>query len=489
MSDAVRQLEPKALWGRFADLNAIPRPSGKEEAVCQWITGLAQSHGLDVSSDDVGNVLVRKPATAGMENRKTVILQSHVDMVCQKNNDTDFDFDTQGIRMKVDGDWVRAEGTTLGADNGLGVATMLAIMESKNAPHPPLELLFTIDEETGMTGALELKQGWMKGEILLNLDTEDDREIGIGCAGGIDLGFSGQLATTAPAAEHGVLVEVKGGSGGHSGMDIHKGIANANKLLVRVLREMMLYSDGSTPVELSSLDGGGLRNAIPREARASVASGLSAAEWSQKLHGLVADIQAEYRTTDPSLSVSFETADTPGQVLAAAAGDTLLAALDFCPNGIDRMSPDIEGLVQTSNNVARIALKEGAAEVHCLTRSSVDTEKMDLARRIEAGFALAGMKASRGGAYPGWTPDPDSEVVRMMADLYRELHGHEPLVLACHAGLECGILGSRYPNLDMVSFGPTILGAHSPDERASISSVHKYWAWFLESLARTPQRA
>lgn len=488
MSDAVRQLEPKALWGRFADLNAIPRPSGKEEAVCQWITGLAQSHGLDVSSDEVGNVLVRKPATAGMEDRKTVILQSHVDMVCQKNNDTDFDFDTEGIRMAVDGDWVRAEGTTLGADNGLGVATMLAIMESTNAPHPPLELLFTIDEETGMTGALELKQGWMKGEILLNLDTEDDREIGIGCAGGIDLGFSGQLPTTAPRAAHGIVVEVKGGSGGHSGMDIHKGIANANKLLVRVLREMMLSETGGSTT-LSAMDGGGLRNAIPREARATVASGHTAADWSQKLQGLVTDIQAEYRTTDPSLSVSFHAVDTPGQVLEDAAGSTLLAALDFCPNGIDRMSPDIEGLVQTSNNVARIALKDGAAEVHCLTRSSVDTEKMDLARRIEAGFDLAGLNASRGGAYPGWTPDPDSEVVRMMADLYRELHGHEPLVLACHAGLECGILGSRYPNLDMVSFGPTILGAHSPDERASVSSVHKYWAWFLESLARTPHSA
>jgi len=489
MSEAVRQLEPKALWGRFADLNAIPRPSGKEEAVCRWITGLAESKGLDVSSDDVGNVLVRKPATAGMEGRKTVILQSHVDMVCQKNNDTEFDFDTEGIRMVVDGDWVRAQGTTLGADNGLGVATMLAIMESTNTPHPPLELLFTIDEETGMTGALELKQGWMKGEILLNLDTEDDREIGIGCAGGIDLGFSGQLATNAPAASHGIVVEVKGGSGGHSGMDIHKGIANANKLLVRVLREMMLSQDGGSTIELSALDGGGLRNAIPREARATIASSQTASDWSQQLQGLTADIQAEYRTTDPSLSVSFHTADAPDQVLSSSTAVTFLSALDFCPNGIDRMSPDIEGLVQTSNNVARISLKAGAAEVHCLTRSSVDTEKMDLARRIEAGFALAGLNASRGGAYPGWTPDPDSEVVRMMADLYRELHGHEPLVLACHAGLECGILGSRYPALDMVSFGPTILGAHSPDERASVSSVHKYWAWFLESLARTPQRA
>lgn len=486
MSEAIRNIEPTALWGRFADLNAIPRPSGKEEAVCQWITGLARNAGLDVSSDGVGNVLVRKPATPGMEGRKTVILQSHVDMVCQKNNDTAFDFETEGIRMRIDGDWVRAEGTTLGADNGLGVATMLALMESEGIPHPPLELLFTIDEETGMTGALELQRDWMTGDILLNLDTEDDREIGIGCAGGIDLGFSGQLGSTPGTGDHGVVVEVKGGSGGHSGMDIHKGIANANKMLVRILREMMATCGEGECVELAVLDGGGLRNAIPREAKACVASDLDAGAWQERMAGLVADMRAEYRTTDPGLTVLFHDTAVPDDVVPSGAAAALLAALDACPNGIDRMSPDIPGLVQTSNNVARIRLEEGAVEVHCLTRSSVDTEKMDLARRIEAGFAMAGLGSTRGGAYPGWTPDPDSEVVRMMADLYRELHGEEPLVLACHAGLECGILGSRYPGLDMVSFGPTILGAHSPDERASISSVRKYWAWLLEALARTP---
>ena len=261
MSEAVRQLEPRTLWGRFADLNEIPRASGKEEAVCAWITGLAREAGLEVESDPVGNVLVRKPATPGMENRKTVILQSHVDMVHQKNNDTDFDFDTEGIRMVVEGDWVKAEGTTLGADNGLGVATMLAVMESTDLPHPPLEFLFTIDEETGMTGALELQQEWLRGDILLNLDTEDDREIGIGCAGGVDLSFRGTYAPIAGTEDHGVVVEVKGGSGGHSGMDIHKGLANANKLLVRVLQEMGAREPHT---ELAALDGGGLRNAIPR---------------------------------------------------------------------------------------------------------------------------------------------------------------------------------------------------------------------------------
>lgn len=488
MSDSIRQLEPAVLWSRFADLNAIPRASGKEEAVCRWITGLAGQLGLDVSSDDVGNVLVRKPATQGMEDRKTVILQSHVDMVHQKNNDTAFDFDTEGIRMFIDGDWVRAEGTTLGADNGLGVATMLALMEATDVAHPALEFLFTIDEETGMTGALELKRDWMQGEILLNLDTEDDREIGIGCAGGIDLGFSGQLPTESASGNEGILVEVKGGSGGHSGMDIHKGIANANKVLVRVLREMDGLS-GDHNVALATLDGGGLRNAIPREAKALLSADAPASSWAEKLSVLKAAIQAEYRTTDPDINVILHHVDAPNEVLTRASSQALLSALDFCPNGIDRMSPDIPGLVQTSNNVARIRLEAGAVEVHCLTRSSVDTEKMDLARRIEAGFAMAGLSSSRGGAYPGWTPDPDSEVVRMMADLYRELHQEEPLVLACHAGLECGILGSRYPGLDMVSFGPTILGAHSPDERASIPSVNKYWAWLLEALARTPKRA
>ena len=486
MSEAVRQLHPRSLWGRFADLNAIPRPSGKEAAVCAWITGLAKKAGLTVESDEVGNVLVRKPATSGMENRKTVVLQSHVDMVCQKNNDTHFDFDTEGIRMWVDGDWVRAEGTTLGADNGLGAATMLAVMEAQDIAHPPLELLFTIDEETGMTGALELRKGWLNGDILLNLDTEDDREIGIGCAGGVDLAFTASFGTVAGTEDHGIMVEVKGGSGGHSGMDIHKGLANANKILVRVLREM---GGPEFKAELAALDGGGLRNAIPREAKATVASNLSAAQWTEQLGALVNGIQAEHKTTDPELSVHFHEVGTPDQVLAEGHAQALLSALDICPNGIDRMSPDIQGLVQTSNNLARILLDNGNMEAHCLTRSSVDTEKLDLARRIEAGFAMAGMASSRGGAYPGWTPNPSSDIVRMMTELYRELYTEEPLVLACHAGLECGILGSRYPHLDMVSFGPTILGAHSPDERASVSSVAKYWSWFQEALKRIPEQA
>lgn len=486
MSEAIRQLEPRHLWGRFADLNAIPRASGKEAAVCAWITGLAQDAGLEVESDPVGNVLIRKPASPGMEDRKTVILQSHVDMVHQKNNDTTFDFDTEGIRMFVEDDWVKAEGTTLGADNGLGVATMLAVMESTDLPHPPLEFLFTIDEETGMTGALELQQNWLTGDILLNLDTEDDREIGIGCAGGVDLSFRGELDRTAGTEEHGVVVEIKGGSGGHSGMDIHKGLANANKLLVRVLQEM---AAGDDSVELAALDGGGLRNAIPREAKATLASSCSAQDWTSRLAELTQAIQAEYRTTDPDLEVLFHEVGAPADVVSEPQATAILAALDACPNGIDRMSPDIEGLVQTSNNLARILLEDGRMEAHCLTRSSVDTEKLDFARRIEAPFRMAGLTPSRGGAYPGWTPNPDSAVVRMMTDLYRELHQEEPLVLACHAGLECGILGSRYPGLDMVSFGPTILGAHSPDERASVSSTAKYWNWFKEALARTPEQA
>lgn len=486
MSEAIRQLEPRTLWGRFADLNAIPRASGKEQAVCDWITGLARQASLEVESDEVGNVLVRKPATPGMEDRRTVILQSHVDMVHQKNNDTVFDFDTEGIRMGIDGDWVRAQGTTLGADNGLGVATMLALMDADTIPHPPLELLFTIDEETGMTGALELRTGWLRGDILLNLDTEDDREIGIGCAGGVDLSFRGNCNRVEGTEDHGIVVEVKGGSGGHSGMDIHKGLANANKLLIRILQEMSGLDEGT---ELASMDGGGLRNAIPREAKATLASNCTASEWAEKLSDLTDAIRAEYRTTDPDLTIQFHEVGAPADVLSADQAASLLAALDACPNGIDRMSPDIEGLVQTSNNLARILLDGEHIEAHCLTRSSVDSEKLDLARRIEAPFLMAGLTPSRGGAYPGWTPNPESAVVQMMTELYRELYNEEPLVLACHAGLECGILGSRYPGLDMVSFGPTILGAHSPDERASISSVTKYWNWLQVALQRIPKRA
>lgn len=485
MSDAIRTLEPSALWNRFADLNAVPRPSKKEERIRAWTVQHCADQGMDVESDEIGNVLVRKAATAGMEDRPTVILQSHLDMVCQKNNDTVFDFDTEGIRMLIDpnnSDWVKADGTTLGADNGIGAAAMLAVLESTDIAHPALECLFTIDEETGMTGALELRKNWLKGTVLLNLDTEDDREIGIGCAGGVDLSFTASYDQATPRASNGVRLVVNGGSGGHSGMDIHKGIANANKLLVRVIREL---SRGGA-VEIGALDGGGLRNAIPREANAELAVDRTAEQCTSSLADLVKSIEAEYDFTDPNLKIVFEAIKTPSAVMPCDQADRLLQALDVCPNGLDRMTPEIEGLVQTSNNLARIEVGGGNVTVLCLTRSSVDSEKDDFARRIAAGFEMAGLETLTDGSYPGWAPNAKSDTVDMLADLYEKRFGEKPLILACHAGLECGILGNRYPGLDMASIGPNIRGAHSPDERVQISSVQKFWGWFLEALGAIP---
>ena len=488
MSEAVRHLEPRTLWGRFADLNEIPRASGKEEAVCAWITGLAREAGLDVESDPVGNVLVRKPATPGMENRKTVILQSHVDMVHQKNNDTAFDFDTECIRMVVEGDWVKAEGTTLGADNGLGVATMLAVMESTDLPHPPLEFLFTIDEETGMTGALGLKGGFLQGDILLNLDTEDDDELSIGCAGGVDVTSTGSYE--AEAIQDGVKqlrIRLTGGSGGHSGMDIHKGIANANKLMNRLLIESL----GEVDFRIASVNGGGLRNAIPRESQAVIV--LDPADETAFKSTLVEafqSVKAEYATTDPELNLSCETEDTTvTHAMPEEDQLAILMAIQTVPVGIHRMSPDIEHLVQTSNNLARVEIGEGAISLQCLCRSSVDSEKDDHANSIACAFGLAGLQTEFSGQYPGWTPNPSSAIVATMKALYEEKFKESPRVLACHAGLECGILGTNYPEMDMVSFGPNIRGAHSPDECVQISSVQKYWGFFLDALLRIPNKA
>ena len=482
----VRQLEPLDLWNRFADLNAIPRPSKHEGRVVEWLHAWAADKGLQSLQDEAGNVLIKKNSTTGMEGRKTVVLQSHVDMVCQKNEATEFDFMTEGIRMLVDGDWVRAEGTTLGADNGIGVASILAVLESSDIEHPALEALFTIDEETGMTGALGLQGGFLSGDILLNLDTEDDDEISIGCAGGVDLTSRGTY-TPEQTVEEGntaLTIVLRGGSGGHSGMDIYKGLANANKLMNRVLLEALDHVD----LRVAEIQGGGLRNAIPRESRSVVVLAQSDLDALQSALESSNDIlRVEYATTDPDLVLEWAAADLPSHVMGEDDQYALLLSIQTCPVGIHRMSPDIEGLVQTSNNLARVAVANGEVEIQCLNRSSVDSEKDDHARSIEAAFALAGLQTERSGAYPGWTPNPASEAVAMCRDLYQERYDEAPRVLACHAGLECGILGTNYPNMDMVSFGPNIRGAHSPDECVQISSVQKFWGYFLEVLKRTPQ--
>jgi dipeptidase D len=479
------ELKPQGLWKFFDDLNSIPRPSKKEERVREWVVKLGHDWKFKTQIDEVGNVLIQKPATPGMENRTPIVMQSHLDMVCQKNADTDFNFDEDGIRMYVDGDWVRAQGTTLGADNGIGVATILAVLDSSDIPHPAIDALFTIDEETGMTGALGLKGGFLEGQILLNLDTEDDDEISIGCAGGVDVTSKATYESEVPVEGlKAMKLAFTGGSGGHSGMDIHKGIANANKLMNRLL----LVAYDAVDFRIETLEGGGLRNAIPRESHCTVIMDASDCEaFAEVCLSEFEKITAEYRTTDPGLQWSCETSgDASSEVLPEDVQESLLMAIQACPVGIHRMSPDIPNLVQTSNNLARVEVKDGTITLQCLCRSSVDSEKDDHARSISAAFALAGLETDYSGQYPGWTPNPNSSIVATMKELYEEKYGEEPRVLACHAGLECGILGTNYPEMDMVSFGPNIRGAHSPDECVQISSVQKFWDYLMDALQRIP---
>lgn len=487
MSTEVRALEPKALWNNFADLNAVPRPSKKEERVVAFMMEFGQKLGLETIKDEIGNVIIKKPATPGMEDRKTVLIQSHVDMVHQKNADTDFDFDTQGIDMYVDGDWVKARGTTLGADNGLGVASIMTLLASTDIEHPAIEALFTIDEETGMTGALGLKGGILEADIMLNLDTEDDTELTIGCAGGVDINASGTYQPEGISGDmKGYKVSIKGLTGGHSGMDIYLGRGNANKLMNRLLHQ----AAEKVGLRIGSIDGGSLRNAIPRESVAVVAipAGETTA-FEDFVNELTAILKNEHATTDPNLVVAVEQIEAPAQVLPADYQAKLLRALYATHNGVYRMSQDIEHLVQTSNNVARVLVQDGKLTVQCLTRSSVDSEKMDLAAGIKSALELAGASVSLSGMYPGWMPRPGAGIVQLMSDLYKEKYNGEAHVNACHAGLECGIIGANYPEMEMISFGPNIRGAHSPDEKVQISSVQKYWDFLLDTLKRIPAKA
>ena len=485
MSQDIRQLEPKALWNKFADLNAVPRPSKKEERVIAFMKDFGKKLKLETIEDGVGNVIIRKPATTGMEDRKAIVMQSHLDMVHQKNNETTFDFLTQGIEMYVDGDWVKAKGTTLGADNGLGVATIMAILESTAIPHPAIEALFTIDEETGMTGAMGLKGGLLKGDILLNLDTEDDDEIGVGCAGGIDVTAIGTYnEEDTPEIKIGYSIEVTGLQGGHSGMDIHKGFGNANKIMNRLLFDAFQ----NFGLRISEIDGGSLRNAIPRESNAIVAIDKVQEEAFKYEMGLqIEAIQTELKTLEPDFNVVLTKIDTPKTIMDLGVQEGLTRAIYAAWNGVYRMSPDIPELVETSNNIARVSIKGGKVKIGCLTRSSVESSKFDLATMLRATFELIGCEVEFSGDYPGWAPDMDSSILKVLRSLYEELYNEKPHVAACHAGLECGILGTNYPDMEMISFGPNIRGAHSPDERAQISSVQKFWVFVLEILKQIPK--
>ena len=486
MANTVRELEPKEMWNHFADINAVPRPSKKEERIIAFMVEFGNKLGLPTMQDEIGNVIIKKPASKGMENKQIVVLQSHLDMVHQKNASTNFDFDTQGIEMLVDGDYVKANGTTLGADNGIGVASIMTVLASTTIAHPAIEALFTIDEETGMTGALNLKGGLLDGKILLNLDTEDDNELTIGCAGGIDVTATGAYTHEAvPPNSAGYRLYVKGLTGGHSGMDIYKGRGNANKIMNRVL--LALFEKYG--IQIGSIDGGSLRNAIPRESVAEFVipeKEEKALDWFIKT--METELKAEHTTTDPNLTITLEKGDTFFRVLQKGFQSKLLKSLYACSNGIYRMSPDILHLVQTSNNLARVLVKEGEYSIQCLTRSSVDSEKIDLANALKSTFELIGAKVDFKGSYPGWAPKPEAPIVKIMGNLYKELYKEDALIGACHAGLECGILGGNYPDIEMISFGPNIRGAHSPDEKVQINSVQKYWAFFMETLQRIPEK-
>ncbi|MBK7789658.1 MAG: aminoacyl-histidine dipeptidase [Saprospiraceae bacterium] len=480
----INELEPKAIWENFAALNAIPRASKKEEGIRAFMIEFANKRGLEVATDKVGNVLIKKQASAGMENKQTVVLQAHLDMVHQKNNDTQFDFEIEGIDMYLDGDWVKARGTTLGADNGLGVAAIMGILSTDTIQHPPLEALFTIDEETGMTGALGLEAGFIQGKLLLNLDTEDDDELDIGCAGGMDVTATMKYnQVMCPAIHVGLKLTINGLKGGHSGMDIHLGLGNANKLMNRFLY-LLCPEHG---VMVSSINGGGLRNAIPRESIAvmSVHPDLEARVRAD-FEILKSEIIAEYKMAEPNLKISLESVSGPEKAADPLVEMAIIKAIAGAANGVYRMSPGMPDLVEASNNVARVEVNAGQAKIMCLTRSSVESTKLEVANSLKAVFELAGFDCQFSGSYPGWSPNPLSGLLELMKNQYAQLFGMEPRVVACHAGLECGIIGSHYPGMEMISFGPTIKGAHSPDERASVSSSQKFWSLLLQTLSNIP---
>ena len=478
MNNAVAQLAPSEVWTWFEKLNEVPRPSKKEERIIAFVCDVGKELGLETIVDDAGNIVIRKPATAGKENVTPVVLQAHLDMVHQKNSDTEFDFDSQGIESWIDGDWVKAKGTTLGADNGMGAASVLAVLAATDIEHGPIEGLFTIDEETGMTGAFELQPGVLQGKILLNTDTEDEGELTIGCAGGVDSSVSLDCESQAPSAGTWLKLAVTGLCGGHSGCEIHLGRGNANKIMNRIL---WTCQQASADFEVASINGGSLRNAIPRESFA-VVNVLSADRFRDTVNEIAATIQSELATTESNLSIEIEDTEALSGVLNPALQRSLLAAIYASPCGVIRMSDQVDGLVETSTNLSLVNIDSQKASIEFLSRSSVESAKGDLTNQIDATFAGIAAKVTHSGDYPGWAPNADSETLRLMKQIYSEMYGEDAIVNAVHAGLECGIIGSHYPGLDMVSFGPTIKNPHSPDEMCHIASVEKYWRYMLEVL-------
>lgn len=484
----IKDIQPTEVWSIFDQILQIPRPSNHEDKIQDWAVKFGESLGLKTIKDEAGNVIIKKPATQGMENRKGVVFQGHLDMVPQKNSDKDHDFVTDPIEAFVDGDWVTANGTTLGADNGIGVSSAMAVLVSKTLKHGPIEVLLTATEETGMDGANGLKAGVLDGDILINTDSEDEGELYVGCAGGEDANFSFSYSEEdVPNGFIGMKLSITGLKGGHSGIDIPLGRGNANKIFFRILND----ASEKLGVRLASIDGGSLRNAIPREAfGVVVVEEVNAAGFAALVDEIGDTIKSELSATEPNMDISLEETELPAILIDTKTQAGLTAGVIACPNGVIRMSNSMEGLVETSTNLAIVKsdIETKTIEGACLMRSSVDSAKEELGARIKTVFELAGGEVTFAGAYPGWKPNMDSLILKTMQDVYNEKYGNIPEIKAIHAGLECGILGGNYPNWDMISFGPTIRFPHSPDEKVNIETVRKFWDFLVATLENIPEK-
>jgi len=479
-------LEPREVWGYFEEICSVPRPSKKEDQIIQYLVDFAKDYKLEYKKDRSGNLLIKKPAVSGKERLKTVVLQSHVDMVGEKNKDTEHNFEKDPIKPYIEGDWVKAEGTTLGADNGLGIAAQLAVLASGEISHGPLECLFTVDEETGLTGAFALESGFFEGKVLINLDSEDWGELFIGCAGGIDTTATFDFDREKVPEDHqGFTIQVTGLNGGHSGDEIDKGLGNALKILNRFLWNISEDYD----VRVSSFDGGRARNAIPREAEAHISINEDDVEnVKHYFEAFEKNIKNELIVTEPGLQISLDEADLPGYVIDEDTQHDVLNSLYACPHGVHAWSQEIEDLVETSTNLAAIKTREnGSYFITTSQRSSVDSAKQDIASMVESVFRLGNAKVEHSAGYPGWQPNTESEVLKVTENAYKKLFNKNPEVKAIHAGLECGLFLQKYPYLDMISIGPTIKGAHTPEERASIETTREFWMLLIEVLRTIPE--
>lgn len=486
MNEYLDKLEPKAVFEQFKPILSIPRPSKKEEKMTAYLKQWGESHNLETTVDEIGNVIIRKPATKGMEDRKMVCLQSHIDMVCEKNSDKVFDFEKDAIETYVEEGWLKAKGTTLGADDGIGVATALAILNSEDIQHPDIECLFTVDEETGLTGAFNLSDKALKSKILINLDSEDEGEMFIGCAGGVDtLGY--MPVEMEPACQHAIpyILNIKGLKGGHSGDDINKGLACANKLFTRILWRV----NTECKIKICDIDGGNLRNAIAREAK--VVFMVNPKHEQQMLdivNSMAEELKFEFRTTEPNLCIIIEKTERPEKMMTREDATRLLNCLYAIPHGVLAMSREIPNFVETSTNLASVKIKDG--EVHIVTsqRSSVESALNAAKSRVEACMLLGGCKVEHTDGYPGWTPNTNSEILDVVVKSYERLFGKKPIVRAIHAGLECGLIGKKYPGMDMISYGPTLRGVHSPDEKMDIHTLEMFWQHTLDILRNIPKK-